>query len=388
MADFTVHIDPGAVPGTHALVIGVGKYPHLLGGDDPVSNADGMHQLSSPPLSARALATWLLTELHDDAKPLASLSLLLSEDEPTPFSNPRTNTSHDVEVATIGNIVAAVREWKARGHEDFDNRLIFYFCGHGVSQGEDMSLLAADVFADAENPLNGALDFKNLMNGLKRCKATQQVFFVDACRASSDVLIARSGSFAGQVPLGPGLRPPEYPRRLYLPYYATLGGDRSHARPGRVSLFTEALLKSLRGAGSDDPEGDWRVSTSRLQEAIDHFMKQPIFAGAVAGIQVPTVGELPVFDVHFLPADPVIPVYVGCQVPEENAQASFICRQGSLEHGRRTSADAGEDPTCEWAIELPFGNYEFEATIGAADVRRKSVTIRPSYRRVKLAPQP
>ena len=38
-------------PGTHALLIGVGKDPHLTGGDGPSSEAaDGMQQLSSPPV--------------------------------------------------------------------------------------------------------------------------------------------------------------------------------------------------------------------------------------------------------------------------------------------------------------------------------------------------
>src|SRR5689334_23030709 len=127
MADFTVHVDRGIDPGTHALVIGVGKYPNLLGGETPVANADGMRQLSSPPLSARAVATWLLAEFRDDDRPLASLSLLLSEDAPTPFSNPKTGASHDVGVATIENIVAAIKAWKALGDSDFGNRLIFYF---------------------------------------------------------------------------------------------------------------------------------------------------------------------------------------------------------------------------------------------------------------------
>lgn len=386
MADFTIHFDQNVDPGTHALVIGVGKYPHLAGGENPVANPDGMRQLSSPPISARAFATWLLAEYHDPRKPLASLTLLLSEDVPVPFADPSTGIAHDVEVANIDNIVAAVREWKHRGDSHTDNWLVFYFCGHGVSQGDDMALLGADVFADGDNPLNGALDFKNLMNGLKRCKASKQVFFVDACRANSDVLIEQSGSsFAGQVPLGPGTRPLGFPRRLHVPYYSTLAGDRSHARPGQVSLFTDALLKGLRGAGSDDPEGDWRVTTSRLHEAIDHFMKQPLFAGVVAGVQVPTVGEMPVFDLHQLPGPPVVPVYVGCMAPEENRLADFSCRRAGFEQRQRAAADVDdEEPDSEWFVELVFGDYEFEARVGPQDVRTKSITVRPSHRRIRL----
>lgn len=381
MTGFMIRADESPGPGTHALVIGVGRYPRLGAGENPVANPDGMMQLTSPPISARAFATWLLGSYRDPNKPLRSVALLLSEAAPAPFVDPTTGTGHAIPAAEIDNIVAAVREWKSRGDSDPGNRLIFYFCGHGVSQGDDMALLAADVFADQDNPLNGALDFKNLMNGLKRCKASQQVFFVDACRASSDVLIAQSGSFAGQVPLGPGTRPLELPRRLHVPYYATLAGDRSHARPGQVSLFTEALLKSLKGAGSDDPEGDWRVTTTRLQEAIDHFMRQPQFAGAIAGVQVPTVGELPVFELHQLPGAPVVPVYVGCNEPRENALARFACRQGGLEQLQRPPVDGGDG---EWTIELAFGEYEFEAWLSEQDVRTKLVAVRPSYRRVRL----
>jgi hypothetical protein len=376
----------GAV-GTHALVIGVGKYPRLAGGDAPVTEAesDGMRQLSSPPVSARAIATWLLDKYNDPQKPLASLALLLSEEEQVPFENPRTGR-HDVDVATIDNIVEAVTQWYDRGDSHADNRLVFYFCGHGISQGEDMALLAADLFADRYNPLNGALNFTALMGGLKRCRASEQVLFVDACRSNSDVLIERSGTrFAGRSPLGAGMRPLEFPRRLHIPYYATLAGDRSYARPGQVSLFTEALLKSLAGAASDAPEGDWYVNTSRLHEAIDHFMHQPQFAGAVAGVQVPSVGELPVFVLHRLPDLPVVPVYVGCEPVTDNAEAEFVCRENGTERLRRAAQDIdGEDPECEWAIELAAGNYDFEAQLGPQEVRKKSAAVHPVFRRVKL----
>ncbi|NEW69890.1 caspase family protein [Streptomyces rhizosphaericus] len=387
MAEFVIHLDEAADQArTHAMVIGVGKYPHLAGGETPVADPDGMRQLSSPPISARAFATWLLAEYNDPRKPLGSLSLLLSEETPTPFVNPRTGTAHRVEVANIDTILDAVTEWRDRGHSHVDNRLIFYFCGHGVAQGNTMALLAADIFEDTHNPLNGALDFTGLMNGLKRCKADQQVFFIDACRANSDVLIEESGTdFAGRVPFGAGRRPPDLPRRLHIPYYATLAGDRSHARPGQVSLFTEALLKSLRGAGSDDPEGDWRVNTSHLLEAIDHFMQQPKFAGAIAGVQVPVVGELPIFVLHQLSQPPVVPVYVGCAGAEENSVTEFICRQAGVERLRRTADDSDiGNRESEWSIELAFGDYEFEAKVSAQDVRTKSITVRPVFRRVRL----
>jgi hypothetical protein len=161
----------------------------------------------------------------------------------------------------------------------------------------------------------------------------------------------------------------------------------SHAIPDKVSLFTDALLRGLRGVGSDNPEDVWRVSTSRLQEAIHHFMAQPTFAGKLAGVQVPTVTELPVFDLHQLTKLPVVPVYVGCRDQIYNQTAEFCCiRQGQL-CDQRPAADVDpNDPFAEWPVHLEFDRYDFEAKV-AGDVWCKSIEVRPTYRRIRLEPQ-
>jgi hypothetical protein len=377
--------DPAAVPGTHALVIGVGRYPHLIGGESPGRQTDGLRQLSSPPLSARAFADWLLRDYRCPGKPLASLALLISEAQPVKFADPG-GTTHDVSPADIAAIVAAVKAWKQRGDTSPGNRLIFYFCGHGISEGNDMSLLASEFSLDDDNPLESALDFRKLVNGLRKCAAEQQIFFVDACRASSDVLISQSGGlFAGQVPLlGGGL-----PRREEITFYSTLAGDLAHARPDSVSLFTEAMLRALRGAGSDNPAGEWWVNTSRLHEAVDHFLKEPVFAGTVAGVQTPAVTSMPVFPVHQLTAPPLVPVYVSCVPPEDNGTAEFICRERGVELSRRAAGELdGLDPAGRWLLDLPFGEYEFEVRLPPDEVRVQSREIRPVFRTVDLGRAP
>jgi hypothetical protein len=390
-ADVMFH-DPAVIPGTHALVIGIGQYPHLGGGDAPAKTTDGLNQISSPPISARAMANWLLYDYRCPGKELASLALLTSEPASAPFDDPRTGVGRDVATADIAAIVTAVKEWKRRGDTSADNRLIFYFCGHGISEGNDMALLAREFSLDDDNPLNNALDFPKLVDGLRKCQASQQIFLVDACRASSDVLISQTGGlFAGQVPLLGGRRPLELPRLEAMTYYATLAGDLSHARPNSVSLFTEATLRAFRGAGSDNPnEEDWLVNTSRLHEAVDHFMKQPVFAGKVAGVQIPAVNEMPVFDLHQLTGLPIVPVYVGCVPQEENETAEFVCRQGGAEKFRRAVGDLNppEDPTGPWVLDLTFGEYEFEARLAPNDVRVRSRNIRPLKRDVELRRTP
>ena len=67
MSGFVVHENAIAGGGgaVHALVIGIGDYPHLIGGSGPLTPShDGMQQLSSPPVSARAVADWLIADFR------------------------------------------------------------------------------------------------------------------------------------------------------------------------------------------------------------------------------------------------------------------------------------------------------------------------------------
>ena len=104
---------PSATPGTHALIIGVGGYPHLPGGTGPTI-ADptmfaGLTQLTSPPASAVALAEWLVAaDAERWVAPLASVDLLVSPHPAYPEVGAGT-----VE-PTIANIGTAYRAWRQR----------------------------------------------------------------------------------------------------------------------------------------------------------------------------------------------------------------------------------------------------------------------------------
>ncbi|HEY9373731.1 caspase family protein [Streptomyces sp.] len=391
MARFTVHADENAgTASTHALVIGVGAYAHLGGGETPTDHpgAAGMRQLSSPPRSARAFAHWMIDQYHDQGRPLGSLALLLSEADPAPFRHPGTGAEHVVEAATIDNIEDAIREWKDRGDHD-EARLVFYFCGHGVSLGITTSLLAADVFADRDSPMNGALQFEALKNGLNNCRAAQQVFFVDACRAGSDTLVRQVGmDNQGRIPLsGSTLRPEGLVRREHAVYFATLHGQEAFARAGQVSLFTDALLRSFDGAASENIEEHvWRVTTLSLLHSIAGFMQAPWFAGTLTGAAAPGSMESFEFGFHELRGDPVVPVFVGCRPEEDNARAEFICRHPDQPEQRRPPPAPDDEPDLrEWALFLPFGRYRMEAVLGPEDTRTKEFDARPPMFHVVLA---
>ena len=87
-ATVSFHTRPGAV--TRALVIGVGHYPSLPGGGGPeMTRPEGLRQLQSPPVSARAFARWLIEHYDAPARPLASVHVLISETAPQPLEYTR-----------------------------------------------------------------------------------------------------------------------------------------------------------------------------------------------------------------------------------------------------------------------------------------------------------
>lgn len=374
MDKYLVHDEARGGKATHALVIGVGAYPHLIDGTGERSlYHDGMKQLTSPPVSARAFAEWLIKKYNNPSRPLGTVALLLSEaTKPQVFTNPKTRVRFSVEESIYGNVENAVTDWLTRGEKDPDDLLIFYFCGHGSANGPDMTLLMSDYGSKRNAPLEGALDFRRFRLGLARHLPRQQVHFIDACRASSDTLIEGFGN-AGRVPVHPGAE-----RAAEAPvFYATLSGEDAFGKRDEISLFTGALLNGLNGAGSDDSEGDWRVTTTRLKEAIDYYARQAIASGAQRA-SVPPTDELTTFELHHLHGEPEVPVVVSCYPESENAKARFSCR-GAVNRSR----DAAPE---QWFLTLPAGEYDFSAEFppGARSKVEKHLWVRPVYRKVPL----
>jgi len=372
---YLVHQETTGASATHALVIGIGAYPHLIGGSGQLAPSnDGMQQLSSPPISARKFAEWLILSYRNPNQPLGSVALLLSENPQRDFTNPKSNQQIQPENATYDQVDEAIGDWAMRGGQNPDNLLLLYFCGHGIAQGADMALLMSDYGNNPRARLEQALDFRRFRLGMARNLPRRQIYFVDACRANSDTLIEAFG-YAGRVPIAPGLESAaEAPV-----YYATLAGENAFGKPNEVSVFTDALLKGLNGSGSDNSEGDWRVTTSRLKESIDYHVRQAFEAGAKRA-QVPPTDDLTTFDIHYLSGEPEVPVFVSCRPESENANAEFVCKAGGVERNRRKPESA------QWALPLPAGSYRFAAEFpsGSRAPVEQEVHVRPVYRKVLL----
>lgn len=312
-----IYHDPAVVgPGTHVLVVGVGDYPHLPGGGSPdkTANDDGMRQLSSPPVSARHWCDWVVAKFHNPEKPLASVEILLSDHDQNYTPPMRTvtgpaqqPTAHAVERADVGAIALAAARWKDRGNFAPGSLLMFYFCGHGISSGTDYALVAADYGSNPPGkPFHGLIDFTKFLVGMSDCATVKQVFFVDACRASSEALVA-ARNYKGDE-LVQAARDATKGLQQCV-YYSTLGGEPAHARPHRPSIFTDALVRAFDGPGAANTRGDWRINTVRLLEAIGHFMEEMLDPDSPS-VQVPQSGTQTRYDIHFLTGEPEVPMII------------------------------------------------------------------------------
>ncbi len=217
---------------------------------------------------------------------------------------------------------------------------------------------------------------------MNRCKAANQIYFVDACRSSTDTLIEAAGN-AGLVVVAAGPRPGGLEPRRAPVFYATLNGFKAYAIPGKPTIFTDALLKGLRDLGADDDMGDWRVTTGKLQTAIAHAAER-----AAAGIekrQVPTADDFANFYLTFIRDTPDALVYVVSNPPAAIGTATLRFQPAG---GAFQDAPVDGRKPEVWTLQLPSGNYEFEAVFGAKPSETVKNQIHPTFRQVTIQVPP
>ncbi len=380
MPSFMVHDDSTVGgPATHALIVGVGHYPHLIGGGgDLYPEHGGMMQLSSPPLSALAFAEWLTSSFSHPDKPLASIHMIAGANGPVEFEHPLNGTKTVLERPTFENLQQAALQWKARGDSHPDNLMLFYFCGHGIANGPDLALILEDFGVNPDTALEYALDFRRFRLGMERCKARHQCFLIDACRAGDSNIIDAAG-YAGRPIFTPTTRRDrELPIRQMPAFYSTFAGERAQSRTDKVSLFTDAMLRALKGGGADDTEGDWWIDTNQLQKSVQ-FMMERAHEQGYPSAQINPVDDMSMFQIHKLASDPTVPVVFGCRPSELNEEATLTWETNGISKHR--------DPQKgDWITDLSLGDYTFKAQLasGASAPAPISRSVRPPYRTIYL----
>jgi hypothetical protein len=362
----------------HALVIGVGDYPWLIGGDQPTFHSSGgMGQLSSAPASAREFARWFVDELSHPTIAEKSLDLLISDQDGDIFDSGGAPIT--VERAIMSNVEAAINRWVALGDADEDSIMMFFFCGHGLGKGNQTILLMEDFGSlPGTNSLKLALDFNGFMLGMDQCKARQQCYFVDACRVGTPFAL-NTLSYFGDPVMIPAARVLNRPRSAPV-FYSAVPGTPAYGQRGKPSFFTSALLKAFEGAGSDDTNGPWRVETEILQRGIRVHLQRSIAGTSASGQLTMVDGLADSFTIHQLGSPPIVPVEVTCN-PESHNQYGHLRVSDGSSPVLYSAVTQGS-----WQLDLAFGNYQFEVDLPNPSPIPPPVNypVRPPSRRIVI----
>lgn len=264
---------------THVLAIGVGRYPHLLGGDGPPAPSPlGLQQLSSPPVSLRAISNWFLQPLispgsagfeNEDA-PLGTLHAVASAPQPVEILTPSGQIA--AASATKSNIDAAFASWLQCLKKNPTNVGVFYFCGHGMIASEHY--LLAEEFGAGLNPWSAAFDISNTIRAVEREVGAALYFLIDACRDVSRELAMSLGANPQALmaaDLAAGVR-----RSSLTVISATGEGQRAFAPSGGlVSRFAAALIRALSGFAGTRQAGQarWEVDGETLASAVRKLLE-------------------------------------------------------------------------------------------------------------------
>jgi hypothetical protein len=352
--------DPNvSTPQTHALLIGVGHYPHLIqGGGALAINHFNMGQLPSPPASAQAMAKWLIekrTTTHvNTLAPLGTVELLLS---PTSYTDP-TGASRTVDDATFANISTAFQSWLSRCNRNPDNIGIFYFCGHGLER-TDTYLLASDHGDSSYLPWRNTINLSATELGVRAAaKARTFSWLIDACR-NNPIDTVKWPLIAAQPLYTPPIQ--QFPPRVNQVLRATTVNDVAHGpQNGGVSYFTAALIRCLDslGAASTKVGPNWRVTTDSLTSAMAELMRRtPLPDGSLgkcdSGGSSNTFG-LPIM-LHTLPGTARVLTAI-------TYQPDLALEFASLSVERSGCPIQSRVPTPErWALELDAAVYDMHA---------------------------
>jgi hypothetical protein len=303
-------------PYTHALVIGVNSYQFLpsnpgaqTGPDgNPITGLDlGLGQLTTPSISARALAAWIAGNFYNEQAPLGSLHLLVSEDNPASFQFSQSQGAVP-ERARCEKVETAFKEWRSRCQRNPQNIALFYFCGHGVLVNGDQVLLLEDYGADDWEPFKNTINIGQLQQGMEHCRAGLQCYFIDAC-SNFSYQAANLRNSVGQSWSNSAWPQTQDQLPVTLVLKAAVEGKLSGGITGRVSRFTNALIQCLDGRGCYQEGGKWVVSTTSLIDSVYRVVEElNTLEGGPALIPKATpVARSPI---HYRQDPPLIPAVI------------------------------------------------------------------------------
>ncbi|AVG16043.1 hypothetical protein CFN79_09360 [Chromobacterium vaccinii] len=329
-------------PGVHAILIGVGRYPNLCPGHGLGAYAPdaGLKELTSPLHSVEAFAQWLQDDMNLSGTPLRTLRAL--------GSSPTRATPWPESEPTFNNIQQHVNDWFDDVNTHEGNLALFYFCGHGLRVGDVQAVLTQDFGSNRHAPFDHSFDPEFFADAVRKAKALRQIFLVDAC--STEVSL-----------------PEDYhavqPRVLIQParnhhlgvvkqsfFRASEFGTLAYGQENAPSIFMEALLRAMKGAGAlQRRPKQWVIGTDMLKTALNWLIQsKPEGQGQEVAYGAGLSASL---DFHELRGAPVVPIQVSCD-PQEYESFSAL----HIDKNEVCGANQWQQ-----SFEMPVGSYDFEA---------------------------
>lgn len=291
-------------PATHALIIGAGYF------------RGKMKELTTTTISARAVADWLLDEFHNDDKPLGSLTVLLSE-AGAPENSRADYRGGPTARATLGNAKRAVVDWyDMRLSSNQDNLAFLFVCSHGQTKNGKTAFLLEDYRAnpdDSADPIYGMTCAEDLASQLEFAMATSQILLFDCCRNEDLVDLARNAPYGDPLIRRARSENDHGEQRRQARIFATSMDEQAIGRKNGMTLFSEALLKGLRGVAGDPGGAHWPVKTGKLIDQTQLLMGLYRLCDEKGQIIAPERAQS--FDICFAGESSSVPVFLSRDDP-------------------------------------------------------------------------
>lgn len=381
-------IDPNAAS-THVLIIGVGNYEFGKGpGASPVGG--DLVQLSSPPISARAMADWFIGSFEQPSKPLASLSLLISEKNPGAYQPARPAGAAAVipPGANLANVKAAAGHWAARAGANKNNLAVFYFCGHGASLGQKAALMLED-FGKPGAEFEGAIDLDVLRGTMRNSPTIQQVYLLDCCRTDADDLYLNEANIGSRIVSVPSFaRGHDIPAQQFV-LFPTIDGETAFGIKDDVSAFTSSILDAMNFAAADPETGIWQTTTAGILKAVDRLVRYRVPA-ALTNRSKPNTPEASSFEFNVIPEPAVTHSYVTISDLDLWGDVEFECKHETGAHAPASKHSKNENSATCCTFELPEGEWCFKGKLPASppdiEEHKRKLRIPVAYVTLRVVP--
>lgn len=266
-------------PGVYALVVGVGAYPHLAGGDGERAADDfGLEQLEASARTAARVFHWLRHGYRRDTLPVVWCQLLLS---PTPAVKAELDAEglrHYV-APTHANFVAAIQQWTGMLPVDpvaaRASRSLFFYSGHGVQSNWHALLLPSDYLDPSQGltpQFQHCISTRELKRWMDENPVGEHLALVDACRNEFSPLASRGAAALTGFPVA---APGPAPRTAAL-LAATSPSMVAYQVPGRrFTVFGQALVEAVEGAA--EPGGgelDFRELVDFVRPRVNFILRE------------------------------------------------------------------------------------------------------------------